>query len=379
MTHNSDGRQTSSHFRLTPAKGTEQNADKQAPKSARHYRLTNDEWLQACTELKPAEIKVLYYLRTLDPWGDKDLEISVTKIANELKCNKGTVSRALKALDADNWINLEINTATVKLHTKNSSTVQVLSVDNGLPQDNTVVSGSQVLSTDNFDDRQTTPMIVRQHLTSETNIQQGFQIALNSLNDLDSLNREKKNQNSNFRIEPDYRDWLLAKASRLPDPPALRELWLEKQSINPANLREYEAWQSVQQQIDPLSPPLPPAQPDVPDVDIAARLARYQKHWAVIPMRKGIQHAISAHPEWHIDIGPDGPRWLPDPPEHRLALDPTAIRQRIKNAIAMESPITPQLQADAERCRIDIPMLQSEWELAASPPGSTADDIYRAG
>ena len=133
------------------------------PKYARHYRLTCDEWLRACTELKPAEMKVLYYLRTLDPWGDKNLEIGVTDIAKVLKCNKGTVSRALKALDASGWIDLEINTATVKLHTKNSSSVRVLSVDNGLLQDNTVVSGSQPLSTDNFDDRQTTPTISRQH------------------------------------------------------------------------------------------------------------------------------------------------------------------------------------------------------------------------
>ena len=152
------------------------------PKSARHYRLTNDEWLRACTELKPAEMKVLYYLRTLDPWGDKNLEIGVTDVAKILKCNKGTVSRALKALDAGDWINLEINTATVKLHTKNSSSVRVLSVDNGFPSDNGVASGSQSLSTDNFDDRQTTPLISRQHSASETKAEQGVQIALNSLN-----------------------------------------------------------------------------------------------------------------------------------------------------------------------------------------------------
>ncbi|MEM9808155.1 MAG: helix-turn-helix domain-containing protein [Cyanobacteria bacterium P01_D01_bin.56] len=151
------------------------------PKSARHYRLTNDEWLRACTELKPAEMKVLYYLRTLDPWGDKNLEISVTDIAKTLKCNKGTISRALKALDTSGWIDLEINTATVKLHTKNSSSVWMLSVGNPLSTDNTVVSGSQSLFTDNFDDRQTTPTISRQHSASETHTQQDVQIALNSL------------------------------------------------------------------------------------------------------------------------------------------------------------------------------------------------------
>ena len=146
------------------------------PRSVRHYRLTNDEWLRACTELKPAEMKVLYYLRTLDPWGDKNLEIGVTDIAKILKCNKGTVSRALKALDVGGWIDLEINTATVKLQTKNSTSVPVLSTDNG------VVSGSQSLSTDNSDDRQTTLTISTQHSAPETKAEQGVQIALNSLN-----------------------------------------------------------------------------------------------------------------------------------------------------------------------------------------------------
>ena len=170
------------------------------PKSVRHYRLTCDEWLQACTELKPAEMKVLYYLRTLDPWGDKNLDISVTDIADRLKCNKGTVSRALKALDTSGWIELEINSATVKLHTKNSTSNQVLSTDNGLSESNSVVLGSQVLSTDNglsesnsvvlgsqvlptdnLDDRQTTPMISRQHLASETASEHDVQIPLNYL------------------------------------------------------------------------------------------------------------------------------------------------------------------------------------------------------
>ena len=213
----------------------------------------------------------------------------------------------------------------------------------------------------------------------------GVQIALNSLNDLDLLNRERRKQNSNFEIEPDYREWLLAKASRLPDPPTLRELWLEKQSVNPANLREYEAWQSVQQQIDTLPPPAPPEPPELEDVSVAARLERYQKQWAVMPMRKGIQNAIATHPEWGIDIGPDGPRWKPIPPEQpseqSTESEPEAstVLHRVHNAIVTQHPITPQLQADAERCHIDIPMLQAEWDLAASPPGNADNDLRQAG
>ena len=358
-----------------------------SPRPARHYRLTNDEWLKAVKELKPRERDVLYYLRTLDPWGDKDLDIGVREIATDLECSPGTVSKALKVLDQKNWIDLEITAAKVKLRTDKSEPqpVEVSDSQDVFPSGNSVLSRKQLFPADNDRFLQETVVSYRKQSAPETHIEQGIQIALNSLNNLDSLNREKEPENSNFEIEPDYRDWLLAKASRLPDPPALRELWLEKQSVNPANLREYDAWQSVQQQIDTLPPPLPPEQSDVPDVDVAARLQRYQTQWSVMPMRKGIQNAIATHPEWNIDIGPDGPRWRPTPPEQSLdqpiepELEASIVLYRIKNAIATQSPITPQLRTDAERCHIEIPLLQAEWELAASPPGNAVDDLRQVG
>ena len=72
------------------------------------YKLQNEEWVKACRELKPAEKDVLYYLRTLDPFGDKELDLSVTAIANVLGKAKSTVSKALKVLDAKGWINIEL-------------------------------------------------------------------------------------------------------------------------------------------------------------------------------------------------------------------------------------------------------------------------------
>jgi len=46
-----------------------------------YYQLTSEEWLRACKELKPSEKDVLYYLRTLDPFGEKDLDIGVREMA----------------------------------------------------------------------------------------------------------------------------------------------------------------------------------------------------------------------------------------------------------------------------------------------------------
>lgn len=84
-------------------------------------------------------------------------------------------------------------------------------------------------------------------------------------------------------------------------------------------------------------------------------------------------------------ITDDSPPVTTAPPEQVLEPSPepepavSTILHRVNNAIVTQSPISPQLQADAERCHIDISLLQAEWELAASPPGDAADDIRQVG
>lgn len=140
------------------------------PKSGLHYRLDHEEWLRACRELKSSERDVLYYLRTLDPFGDNPIDIKVREMARELNVSPSTVSRALKALDAKGWIDLEIVSARVKLHTS-QSVEKVLPLRNSdapeqhpgqntvekvLPQRNGVVSAQQERSPRNKDDREAT-------------------------------------------------------------------------------------------------------------------------------------------------------------------------------------------------------------------------------
>ena len=102
-----------------------------------HYRLTSEEWLRACRELKPSEKDVLYYLRTLDPFGDRAIEIKVREMSRNLGVSPSTVSRALKSLDAKGWIDLEIMSAKVTLHSNQA-------VEKVLPQRNTVASGQHL-------------------------------------------------------------------------------------------------------------------------------------------------------------------------------------------------------------------------------------------
>jgi DNA-binding MarR family transcriptional regulator len=133
-----------------------------------HYRLTSEEWLRACQELKPSEKDVLYYLRTLDPFGERDLDIGVREMARALGMSPSTVSRALKELDRKEWIDMEITSARVKLHSQQASCGEVLrprnsvaptqqdSCEKVLSPGNSVASGQQVLPGGNDLDRHAT-------------------------------------------------------------------------------------------------------------------------------------------------------------------------------------------------------------------------------
>ncbi|MEM8611178.1 MAG: hypothetical protein AAGF93_04090 [Cyanobacteria bacterium P01_H01_bin.105] len=340
-------------------------------------------------KLTAAQYRTVLYFSLIDPFGNRFVDTSGHMARQRLGISKSTYYDALAVLEREQFFEFE----DVSLRVRNrlgSKSLEKYS-DKKLVREIKPKSEISESSPENRNPvREIRPKseILENKALNLSDIKASEPLQYHSIDlsqDQNDAIREKEPQTSIFEIEPDYRVWLLAKASRLPDPPALRELWLEKQSINPANLREYEAWCSVQQQIDTLPPPTPPEQPESEDESIEAKLARYQEYWPVLAMRKGIQNAIATHPEWNIDIGPDGPRWLPTPPEHsseqptKPEPEASTVLHRIKNAIATQSPITPQLQADAERCHIDIPLLQAEWELAASPPGAAADDIRQAG
>jgi hypothetical protein len=121
-----------------------------------NYPLTHEEWLTAVKELRPRERDVLYYIRTLDPFGSKPMELGVRAIAKDIGCDASTVSRALKVLWDKGYIDLEMLQVRVKLKTKGllfesqSFEPKVLSTDNG------VVYRSRALPPDNKVDRETT-------------------------------------------------------------------------------------------------------------------------------------------------------------------------------------------------------------------------------
>lgn len=136
--------------------GSTSSAQPEKSGSPLHYRLTTEEWLQAIQDLKPRERDVLYYLRTLNPFGDRKLDIGVREVARALNCDPATVSRALKVLDSKGYIDLEMVNVQVKVLTKSQS---VVSTQHCCPD-------TTVLSTDHDRCVETTPTIATQHQRS---------------------------------------------------------------------------------------------------------------------------------------------------------------------------------------------------------------------
>jgi hypothetical protein len=52
--------------------------------SEKFYLLQTDEWIRALSELKLAFVQVLFYLRTFDPNGFKEIYISILRVTNSM-------------------------------------------------------------------------------------------------------------------------------------------------------------------------------------------------------------------------------------------------------------------------------------------------------
>ena len=94
-------------------------AAERKPKTPLHLRLTCEDWVETFKELNRAELGVLYYIRCLDPYGDRELEVDSTEVSEKLGIHRTSVSRALKALNDKQLISLEITKAKVSSKAKN--------------------------------------------------------------------------------------------------------------------------------------------------------------------------------------------------------------------------------------------------------------------
>jgi hypothetical protein len=83
------------------------------------YPLKSEEWLKSIKELTHSELKILYYLRSIDPYSN-GVSLSPAQIARDIstekvKVHRSTVSRALKSLDRRGFISMELIEVRVKV------------------------------------------------------------------------------------------------------------------------------------------------------------------------------------------------------------------------------------------------------------------------
>ena len=177
--------------------------DQKTKIDGKFYPLQNEEWLKACQELKPSELKLLYHLRTLDPFGDRNVELGVTALALLLGMSKSTVSEGLKALSQKGWIDLELIKVKVRLKTVRSS-------EHCSPQRTRFAPA-------NPSSPQRTPVRSSEQSPPETPTQQGSQLSKTYSDFKDSLSDSEREKFFNFVRE---------QIKNLPKPVNDLEAWL---------------------------------------------------------------------------------------------------------------------------------------------------------
>ncbi len=199
------------------------------------YPLQPEEWLEACRELTQAQLSLLYYIRTNDPYN-QGVEINCAEIARLLSkpgrtVHRQTISRALKELDTKGFINLELLQVKAKVKAKGLWCDETPGCDETLGCDETpkvyedTPSGVMTHhdgSSHTIVDRETPRSIATHHAESESLVgteSQNPKIIKTYLDFKDSLSQEEREG---------FLEFGLKLASQLPRPPQLPLKWVEK-------------------------------------------------------------------------------------------------------------------------------------------------------
>jgi len=210
----------------------------QAKIQGKFYPLQHSEWLRACHELTPAQRDVLYFIRTLDPYGE-GLDLSIAEIARQLSTpaktvHRSTISRALKELDTKGFIDMNLIQINVTIKGKGIHCTQT--IDNKrdheatvLSQDNKRDHEATVLSQDNERDHDATGVIMTQQARSPRNNRAPEPAPAAKSGSLRSYKTYKDFKDSLSDSEREkFLEFGLNKASQLPKPPTLAIRWIEK-------------------------------------------------------------------------------------------------------------------------------------------------------
>ncbi len=104
--------------------------EKSKVKTTLHLRLTYEDWKECFKTLTRAELGIFLAIRTLDPYGDRALEIDCSALGKELELHRTSVSRALESLSKKQLIDLEIVKVKVKQKVSNRKLTLLNNVEN---------------------------------------------------------------------------------------------------------------------------------------------------------------------------------------------------------------------------------------------------------
>jgi DNA-binding transcriptional ArsR family regulator len=248
-----------------------------------HYRLTSEEWLDISQRLKFAELRVLYYLRTLDPFGDRQLDLKVIDIAEATGLSKGTTSKALRTLTDLEYIDLEM--IKIRVRVKKFPVGNLFPVGNfDIPQE-TFESCRKLLN----------PVGNIQQLEPAPDIASGSPHTIQTIQTLKTLSEDEREFES---LSPEFRAWLTGKAKRLPKPPEFLERWIEVQAQRPSIKEEFLKYRESRERIS-IPPPPPP-----PEENFKLSLLL---HWWSKGETDRVKDWIAANPDSGLVIGESGP------------------------------------------------------------------------
>lgn len=199
------------------------------------YPLQHEEWLHACQELTPKQRDVLYFVRSLDPYGN-GLALSIADIARQLstkhkKVHRSTVSRALKTLNEKGFIDLELITVSVKVKAKGihccdqpEETVIVTDLVETTQSSQERDPDATVLSEDNKRDPDATSVISGQQARSLNNTQE-LEAPLDKASEPSKTIKKIKTLSEGEREK--FFEFAMNKVEELPKRPALPNKWIE--------------------------------------------------------------------------------------------------------------------------------------------------------
>ena len=283
-----------------------------------HYRLTTEEWLEVSHRLTRAELIVLYYLRTLDPFGDRPLDLKVVDIAEKTNLTKGTVSKALRSLSDQELIELEMVTVRVRLNPSKLNSPKKFPVGNQVscekqekfptgnieaPEETFLSCRKLPSSVGNFQDSE----LAQDRDSGSPHTIQTIHTDPNSLYEEPEPKKLEREKNELFDQEGQpiapYRDWLLIQLSKLPERVGIPELWIDKNAPKISLQRKFLRYRESLQ--EDIVPPAPATEnfPSSEDNDRGMALARLRAKWNLPGSRA---QAIAEAEKWGFQVSDDG-------------------------------------------------------------------------